>query len=528
MNIHNDGIALHEACALLSQMIWILLSVLLLARAQLEPQFTCWFHTYAQGIRQTNYVFGYNNSEPIESQEPLGLHNALTPAQYNGLQPDVFLRGSQPFGFVVRDTLGQGVSWQLRQQSVQTPEPVPGMQCARRFAGSCPLWIEHFCEDSLYCNGAETCFSSAIFGMATPRVMGRCVGPAQGVQCGAPHVCSESTLGCQAPPTAAPTTAPTAPTEAPTLSPDDAALIVPLLQCWYAAPDTTPQGDRSRAMTYLVMAYNNTASQVVRRARAFGAGLVNNALKPAQFDGAQPELFAIGAHRSFVLPVPPTVMNSTGVAWHLGRNLLVVRQSNLVPERHCSVQPARTLAPTPAPTPPPTMQWVSCTQSSDCVAQTSFCYGVSHCDLQQARCVHNTSFTACGFGGQVSSSGSGTAHIGATHCIEHLQLCAPTLSCVVNQDCNNGDLCDGEEWCSNGTCQYQNDTSVLAICGTTRAVCIPGEGCVFTGYAISNAAIVAIVVVGSVLLALIGVGLYYYVRYVDSMAPEEKRTRKNK
>jgi hypothetical protein len=117
---------------------------------------------------------------------------------------------------------------------------------------------------------------------------------------------------------------------------------------------------------------------------------------------------------------------------------------------------------------------------------------------------------------------------GAAHCIEHLQLCAPTLSCVVNQDCNNGDLCDGEEWCSNGTCQYQNDTSVLAICGTTQAVCIPDVGCVFTGYAIPNGAIVGIVVGGSVLLALIGLGLYYYVLYTDSLAPAEKRARKNK
>ncbi len=485
------------------------------ATSVVVPQFSCWFPTYEPSVtgdnatlaRVYNYVFGYTNGGTTEVQEPLGADNTLTLG--HGAQPDVLLVGAQPFDFVVKDARPTGVVvWRLLGQDAISSQS-PQSRCDVRYQGVCPLDMAHFCDDALYCNGVQECYSPHDQGEATPHnVTGHCAAPAHGVLCSGGAQCSETALGCvvTTAPTMAPSAAPThTPTAVPTADPAPQAVLVPLLQCWM----------RTTSTIRLIMLVNNTASVTVTRpvTNSTGASPLRNHVRPQELNGAQATTFAPGVQQAFVFALSANYFEGeerhSGIAWFLSTQRLRVTSGDLTAQRHCNATPSDD----PVVTPPPTrgVQWavVECaTLDANCSQLDSFCAGPSHCDVELGRCVHSATH-------QHACPGPEGAPLSML-CVDHLQLCVEVVDCVLNSDCNDGDLCTGEEWCSNGTCEYQNDTSVLAICGTEQAVCEPNVGCTFTGYAISNAAIVGLVVGGCVLLVLIAVALYFYVSYVDA------------
>jgi hypothetical protein len=214
----------------------------------LQPIFSCWFNTYENQKRVINLVFSYNNTwEDIIVLKVDNQHietkttdkNYIEPSIYSIYQPDVFKTGYNEFAFVIKDdkqylsTTGSSIIWYLQESSTivnhhdvyETNEH----QCRNKFNGACPMRIDHFCEDSSYCNGLEPCFSSSLSGLRLMNTItdprGNCDVSSKPIPCQDEQVCSDEEMKCIAivkptpAPTSSPTQAPTstpAPTSAPT------------------------------------------------------------------------------------------------------------------------------------------------------------------------------------------------------------------------------------------------------------------------------------------------------------------------
>jgi len=495
--------------------------------AQLQPVISCWFTSYDSTHRITNYVLGYNNSGPTDIMLPvddLG-SNTLLPLSLNGQQPDLFKVGFYPF--VLR--VSQFQSWSLGGTVVSADAMAPLSpltRCDVAFAGACPVLIEGFCEDGSYCNGQESCFSTRIFGALTPGVLGACQPAVHGVQCDRPdHLCSEIQLDCVQPPTVpteAPTAAPTtevttaAPTVAPTTQPQPSR-VTPSFYCWYTAPQD-PTAKPPRMIKFLVLNYNNTAATGLQVPHG-----ANNTIRPPAFVQQLPTRFMAGYHEHSVI-IADTVrwldvlgMRRT-IVWTLTDAQLVIDgDSDLTPARLC-VPP--TTQPPPSPSPDDTDTGVvvfQCSASApDCSAFDSFCQGPAVCNTVTQQCIPvDSAFSPC----PVTSAEQPLE----ITCIDHLSFCAAWLSCNYSDQCQDGLFCNGQEYCSNGTCYSQ----VNFTCGDSDT-CVEGQGCVTNPYSISNGAIAAIVIVGSIALLLLCALFCGYFVYTGKMDKKSKSKSKNK
>jgi hypothetical protein len=191
-----------------------------------EPLFQCWFETYTPSImeggkdeRVYNLVMGYENTQNNDviygiGNEPHDMSNTIIPFSYNGIQPIIFKSSLNSFVFVISDSLktltsneNGVVEWHLAgkkvvvtHQNITTSEE---SQCKVKYSNVCPLWIDHFCEDSNYCNGRELCFShigsgSGGGGSDLQTSHGVCVKSSQKKTCeSSSYECSESELTCK-------------------------------------------------------------------------------------------------------------------------------------------------------------------------------------------------------------------------------------------------------------------------------------------------------------------------------------------
>lgn len=386
----------------------LLLHVALLGAqdAPVVPLFSCWFPSYGpQGQCLQNLVLSYNNTGNATLTISLGPgQNALSPPSYDGQQPVLFLPGLQLF-VATLGNVTDTVTWLLDNTTlnVSLSALTSATQCSALFPTSCPTGLAGFCEDGVYCNGAEFCFSS-VFGPT-----GSCSAPASGINCSAGTQCSENPATCLA--TAAPSEAPT------------------------PAPTAAPTGQPTLAPT----------------------------------------------------PAPTRAPTS-----------------------------APTQAPTAAPTAPPQCS----AQRPDCSARDSFCLGPASCDTQSGLCLYDTSWSAC-----AQSDANQTLLL--VECVEELQLCVQSVACETNEQCNDGLYCNGLEYCLNGTCFGQVNTSLAAICGAGAVTCTESAQCVAAQqFAISNGAIVAIVFGLTLLVIAIVVISLWIVQ--EGRAKAKRRKQKNK
>jgi hypothetical protein len=496
-----------------------LLSLALLTQssdAPVYPLLTCWFQSYGtDGGRVLNVILGYNNTgnESINLPTQQG-ENTLTP--YNGLQPDVFSAGVWTYTLVL-ENVTESLNWTLDNTTLlfDVTNLLPQQRCNQALSGHCPMWIDGFCEDSVYCNGAEFCFSSQ-FNVNNSLVIGACSAPQQGIQCVNGSVCNETMAQCeytpaptQAPtpqptetPTEAPTQTPTnTPTEAPTEAPTYGSIDITVsLGCWYLAlynHSETP-------MLHVAMNYiNPSINPVARPITQNTAHGLANLLVPA-YNGQQPILFLVGQQlRAFTIIDTSRLLESgVPLQWYLGHLIYSINPVNFTEQNHCSNR---------APTA------VQCSVlNTDCSSYNTFCGGVANCNTTSQLCVHDASFSPCA---TVDNQDS----IMVTVCVEEIQFCGQTTQCQTNEQCNNGLICDGQEWCNNGTCEYQ-----MGFCNETGYVCVEGVGCLLEEqqFAISTTAIgiIAIVATVVVLALIVFISLYfYYTRSSNSSSRKSKR-----
>jgi hypothetical protein len=476
---------------------WLLATTLLIlsTSGEIIPDWNCWFNTYESNVRVTNLVFSYNNTlntDVIVSSSQS--QNYLTPSQFNGQQPDIFKAGYNAYIMTLKDvdnTLASGsIQWHVdRSVSVDQSNIVETQRCDIKYKGTCPLWIEHFCEDSSYCNGQETCFSVAIFGMLTSRSFGACSRPSNGVICDVTSHCNESALACIS--KATPPPPPPAPMP-----------IYPLFHCWYY----TTGGD-GKMVVNLKMSYNNTASSAVARP------LSMNSITPLAYDGIQPTLFYGGYNADvFLLSDTLDILDKDKIVWTIVDESLVLTADNITAATRCA--PVLTDAPTKAPTSVMTPEPTQCSASnSDCSQYNSFCHGPSKCDEATGMCVLlNPLYSPC------SKSSISTAMI---VCVEHLTMCVASINCTLDSECNDGLLCNGDEYCVNNTCVTQSNWT----CGEDY-VCVEGVGCQVTNPLISNEAIAAIV--GGVGLIVIVIVVMFCLYFSGKFSTKNKSTKKKK
>lgn len=490
-----------------------------------QPLLSCWFHSYSGGERIFNLVMSYNNTDLEEQMLPLVLgENTITPSAYDGLQPDLYLPGLHQFEFVITDTQQSGtISWLLGNITlvIETGQLDETTRCNQAFQGVCPGKIMGFCEDSIYCNGQEFCFSGNFFLTSS---MGVCTSTAQGVQCPAQQECHETNpVGCVdtqaptqaptaptlAPTTLAPTDAPTAATEAPTPAPT-APTGAPTYEtidiaihpnCWFTG---RINATFRNPLMQIAFDYNNPTTQTILRpiTQTTARGRAN-LLTPA-YNGQQPEEFLPGLHQKAFTLVDYEHLLEMGapVSWYLGKLLYVIDPVNLTHLPRCHRSPF-TLA--------------QCSLlHQDCSTQDSFCHGESTCDLSQGQCTYQEQeFGPCG---PVRTEGS----LLTMNCVEEMQICAQVVECETDQQCNDDLLCNGQEQCINGTCTSQEDFS----CGSDAFVCIEGQGCVaLQQYALTNGAIVAVVIaIALFILVIIAIVLGYL--YFNRDKAEKKNKRK--
>lgn len=507
---------------LLSLLFILSVLVIIYTEASVEPKFSCWFDTYEQQQYQhsgekaktKNLVFGYNNSADMDVTLLFtSLANTFTPSLYNGQQPDIYRIGSNPLEFAIKDFRnGQGsITWFL-DQTLLTVNLETDLSMANRcdtlYHDSCAVKIEHFCEDSSFCNGEEACFSTSVFGVQTPNVRGVCSPAPNAPVCPATSPCDETRLACYRPETPAPTIITAQPTSAPTNP--MVFSIEPFFECWYNAVDESMiLGDTPKIIKYLVFGYNNTGpvSQMIPvTTNPHDVTMEKNTL--SLYNGKQPVLFVTGYNsRAFILPDRNEALDSSEdgrLDWFLTDKTATVNTRSELTDQYLCGGGGSALPTTP--TPQFTTQCSA--DNTDCSAYDTYCQGTAVCHIQSGQCIHqDASFSPCPPVEQ-------NVPLVMT-CIEHLSECAKVVFCTSDSQCLDQFRCNGQEYCQNGSCIYQNDTSSLAICGDSQQICIEGRGCVAPGYSISNGAIALIVIFGALFLfgLTLAIILYYY--YAD-------------
>ncbi len=489
----------------------ILLFFLLAARAQIVPEFNCWFTTYQNATRVTNLVFSYNNTQNgSDVTLPAGTaDNLLWPAGFNGQQPDIFKAGNQAFALVLTDeggVLAQGgaIGWALDNATVNVTavQLTPQLQCDTAYHGLCPDWVAGFCDDGVYCNGQETCVSMGI-GVQSVKTMGACANMSQGVQCAVNARCVEEAVACVAltdAPTVAPTAQPTeAPTDSPTLAP--VAEIVPLFYCWFESTEVGIDGP----VVNLAVGYNNSADVALTRpVTATQVGVSANCIAPSLYNGHQSTLFQPGYEPlSYVVKDTAGVLRQNGtISWRLTAATLTLDASLLTPSAECSV-----LLPPTAPGDDTEVVAQCSLIAPNCTAYDTYCHGTTTCNFTTSQCDPvDPSYNPCA---PLESQVSPPSYL---VCIEALQQCQAYVNCTTDAQCNNGQICDGREYCvingSLGTCMGQANLTIAELCGTPNAVCIEGVGCESTT-AVSPRTTVAIAFGVIVAAAVVLIFLYF-------------------
>lgn len=505
---------------------FILLALALAAslEAGVVPQFSCWFPTFANGTRDASLVFSYNNTNANDTVLPLGPGvNQFLPVQLDGQQDDYFKQGPQLFTVTIAGTQslfdqGGTVQWVLDDGQVTVTGQQasdPALRCDTAFQGVCPSWIDGFCQNQLYCDGAETCFTVSMFGARSARSIGHCIQPQSGVQCTAPQRCSESALRCVTPATRAPTPAPT---QAPVAPPN----IQPTFFCWFTSQESV-LGD----VTNLALGYNSLASGPLVRPVTQDATPPSSARNyMSHYNGQQTTDFQPGFEPlSFTIKDIQGVLAQPGgqIVWSLTQLELVIDSSLLVPERECSFVNTQPTGEGGTETGVPTNNGgdevsdadVQCTLSNTtCTDFDTFCHGPTVCNTTSQQCVPvNESYNPClGVQSQIVTDEAATPI--TLECVEHLQLCVAYVNCSVDDDCQDGVFCNGREYCFNRTCYGQPNMTIEKLCGTANAYCYEGQNgdgrCVATNQSINPRVVTGIV--GGILLVMmiLVVGLYFY------------------
>jgi hypothetical protein len=191
--------------------------------SSVNPLFQCWFETYKDNSRIYNLVMGYNNTNQdgldiiiAIGQDVNDNQNTIIPFNYNGIQPYIFKPSLNSFIFVIQDSLNtlndqQTIQWKLSNQivniSLSDVESLEN-QCKVKYNDICPLWISNFCEDSIYCNGMESCFTNYAYNggdinnanttNVLPSNFGTCVKSSQIIDCNtSTEQCDENELSCK-------------------------------------------------------------------------------------------------------------------------------------------------------------------------------------------------------------------------------------------------------------------------------------------------------------------------------------------
>lgn len=464
-------------------LLFFLTTLLLLGLGQAQdaitPIWSCWFPTYVSQQRVINLVFSYNNTGSETQSFGTGTqNNFLTPSSLDGSQPILFKPGLHSLDFSLRDsnnTLVEGhpIVWTLNGLSVSVllADVVEEKRCDRAFQGACPMWIDHFCEDSRYCNGLEICSSPDISAF-TSRVMGRCKNQSVGQVCQPGFACSESALTCvdSTPPPPPPPS------------------IIPSFHCWFYTHDEV-----LKTMIFNVaLNYNNTGPNILIRPITSGDfSATRNEVIPSIYNVLQPTVFYAGfSQDSFVLKDKANLLATPNgqIVWRLSDQELVLTKEHITQENKCGGPPTEETAPTAGPTQvDETEGRVHTKQCSaedpDCTAFDSFCNGPYQCDIDAELCVQiNPLFSPCQAAEASITSGTPLR----VTCVEHLSICVATVNCTLNSECNDGLLCNGKETCVNGTCVAQQNVTIQDLCGTTNAICIEGQGCVATNLTVSK------------------------------------------
>lgn len=462
------------------------------------PEWNCWYHTYESSTRIVNLLFSYNNLSPddviISSSDA---ENHLVPQILNGQQPDIFKAGYQAYVMSLKSALP--FSWQLNGTLISVTEQdlTESQRCGAKYLGTCPLWIPNFCEDSVYCNGNESCFSVAIFGILTSRSFGSCSRPASGVDCGVTAQCNESQMACVSllPPE---TPAPPPPT------------IFPMMRCWYYT------GNETKMIVNLRMSYNNTSPTSVMR--PFDSS--TNIITPAIYDGNQPTLFYGGYNAdAFIISDTLDQLHQDKIEWRLGQETLTLTEQNITVATRCPT-PAPTadtpditiVEPTVAPTSEPTLPPQCSAVGDDCSQYDSFCFGPTRCDVSSGLCVLiNPAHEPC-----PRALAAATQII----CVEHLSICIASMNCTTDNECNDGLLCNGKEYCVNGSCVVQTNLTIEELCGGPNFICIEGTGCQSTDQPISSE-LLLILITGVAAFIIIVSGMLAF--YFASKAKKNKK-----
>lgn len=458
------------------------------------PLWDCWFNTYPAPLTVVNLVLGYNNTQDFEITVPDSPENQLSPVQFNGYQPFIFKPGINHFSIVLPDTrkvLGDAtaqITWALGDKlvAIDASMLVEAERCDIKFQGACPTWIDGFCDDTLYCNGQESCFTAvSAYRQMAVNVMGRCQPPLEGVRCSVSEVCNETLRACVL----------AAPPPPPTPS------VVPMLNCWQYVNGTAMH-------VQLVLDCNNTGSVPVSRGITLSADTSNvkNNIQPDVYNTLQPTLFLPGLTRAaFTLIDTVDVLRSGSIVWSLTDQRLTISGADLTDQRMCASTRAPTSAPTgtpigitvPPPAPTESTPLVSAplyfdtnvsdddvnvlpTQCSisnmDCTPYDSYCLGTTQCDLASGYCVLvDATYTPCATMGTHIRPGVEAV----LQCVEHASQCvAVVLNCIKDKDCNDGFICNGQERCINSTCVSPVNQTVATVCdGYVNAICIEGVGC---------------------------------------------------
>ena len=514
----------------------LFLSILLfacVAPQQVTPLFACWFPSYAPGARLTNVVFSYNNTTPEEIIAPVAQDGSNTLTPYNGAQSDILKAGLNEYQFSVADTMGTlaapggQIVWQLLNSTLvvnASDVATSATQCAVVANGSCSMSIAGFCEDGSYCDGAETCAPVVVFAQSTD-ILGVCAGAARGVQCPGTQVCSEQALGCVAPPTAAPNSA--APSRAPTPEATvvPPVVIIPSFYCWFETQDALVG-----AVLNVAFSYDNTGPMMVMRPVTFPAASQNastrNYVTPVDYNGLQTTLFNVGYEPlCFVVRDGFQVLRQGGaISWFLTtQSLVVTLAGNILDETQCSIvlPPQGEEEDDEEVSPTAEGGAGQCSaQNTDCTAYNTFCGGPTQCDPEEGACVLvDPSYSPCDAAQSLLPQGSPLEVL----CVEHLGLCVAVANCTVDAECNDGLLCNGREYCANGTCTGPQNLTIEQLCGTAQAVCIEGEGCVATGTSPETtvAIVVGVFIAAAVLLGL--VAFYFYANSAGGGGGAERR-----
>lgn len=453
----------------------------------------CWFHSYSTESRLLSIVYSYNNTFSVDIEiSTESSENRLLPINYNGQQPTLFKSGYNTFAFSL-DTVDPNeiITWQIGNQSlaITTATLLTTDRCDTKHNGYCPTWIEHFCEDSVYCNGNESCFTPVLFGMMSTHKIGTCTRPIEGVLCEPFHECHEERMSCV-------DTRPPPPPPSP---------IYPSFHCWFYTYES-----ENKMVINLRMNYNNTATNVITRPVG---GDIPNSIYPAAYDGVQPALFYPGFQEdSFVIKDTIDFLSNGHIVWQITENRIEISLNDINTSTRCPIDTNHVPDPTPQPVE------VQCSaEKPDCSAYNTFCYGDAHCDTEHNLCVLNdAAYTPCS---------SLTVSPLQLSCVEHLSICVASVNCTADNECNDGHICNGAESCINGTCVFQVNVSIIELCGTADAICIEGRGCVATNPALEDKYIVAIV--GAIILCSIVVIVLFVLYFYTTGNPLKKKS-KNK